>query len=534
MEEMQKDCREQSLPYASRHLHASVQRPLPTETKALNSNKVSDSLDSGAAPPRTRPHAVAVGAVAGLACGTLSLNAWLVIGTEIGLRVLALVFVLEALAVAAGAALAWAWLEQRVFRPLRMLADDVRLITHGNPAHRIELPDGHQLGRLSESVDTLALEFARARSETIKVIETAGARVARRNARLEAILGDLTEGVVVCTLQHRIVLFNQVAADMLGNSASLGLNRPLTALIQPAPLRDGLSQLWHGDDTPNSAEVLPFECRPVDDTRAPFEARMRLVLQPDGACSGYVVSLSGYTSDAGGDSATGASGVNRLERPVFYDFDLFDRDFDTPDHDIPLASLDFVVFDSETTGLQPSSGDEIVQVAAVRVVNGRILHSEIFDRLANPGRLIPGIATRIHGITDVMVSDQPPVAEVLKSFHRFAKDEVLVAHNAAFDLKFFALKEQDTGVSFDQPVLDTLLLSVVIQPDQTAHTLDAIAHRFGISIEGRHTALGDAVATAQVLIRMIEILASRGIVTLGDAVEASNRQLDVRRLQANF
>ena len=494
----------------------------------------SDSPDSGAAAPRTRPHAVAVGAIAGLACGTLILNAWLVVGTEIGLRVLALVFVLEALAVAAGAALAWAWLEQRVFRPLRMLADDVGLITHGNSAHRIELPDGHQLGRLSESVDTLALEFARARSETIKIIETAAARVARRNARLEAILGDLTEAVVVCTLQHRIVLFNQVAAGMLGNSETLGLNRPLTALIQPAPLRDGLSRLWHGDDTPNSAEVLPFECRPVDETLAPFEARMRLVLQPDGACSGYVVSLSGDTAGAGGDSARGESGAKRLERPVFYDFDLFDRDFDTPDHDIPLASLDFVVFDTETTGLNPSSGDEIVQIAAVRVVNGRILHSELFDRLANPGRSIPSVATRIHGITDAMVSDQPPAVEVVRSFHRFAKDDVLVAHNAAFDLKFFALKEQATGVSFDQPVLDTLLLSVVIQPDQTAHTLDAIAHRFGITIEGRHTALGDAVATAQVFIRMIEILNSRGIVTLSDAVEASNRQREVRRLQENF
>jgi DNA polymerase-3 subunit epsilon len=223
-----------------------------------------------------------------------------------------------------------------------------------------------------------------------------------------------------------------------------------------------------------------------------------------------------------------------MERPVFYDFDLFDRDFDRPDHDTPLASLDFVVFDTETTGLRPSSGDEIVQIAAVRVVNGRILHSELFDRLANPGRPIPGVATRIHGITDAMVSDQPPVVEVVTSFHRFAKDDVLVAHNAAFDLKFFALKEQATGVSFDQPILDTLLLSVAIQPDQPAHTLDAIAHRFGIGIEGRHTALGDAVATAQVFIRMIEILRSRGIVTLGDAVEASNRQLEVRRLQENF
>ena len=494
----------------------------------------SDSPDSGAAAPRTRPHAVAVGAIAGLACGTLILNAWLVVGTEIGLRVLALVFVLEALAVAAGAALAWAWLEQRVFRPLRMLADDVGLITHGNPAHRIELPDGHQLGRLSESVDTLALEFARARSETIKIIETAAARVARRNARLEAILGDLTEGVVVCTLQHRIVLFNQVAAGMLGNSETLGLNRPLTALIQPAPLRDGLSRLWHGDDTPNSAEVLSFECQPVDDTRAPFQARMRLVLQPDGTCSGYVVSLSGDASVSGRAAGTGTVGSREFERPVFYDFDLFDREFDTPLHDTPLASLDFVVFDTETTGLRPSSGDEIVQIAAVRVVNGRILHSEIFDRLANPGRPIPSVATRIHGITDAMVSDQPPVPEVVKAFYQFAGDDVLVAHNAAFDLKFFELQRPTTGVSFDQPVLDTLLLSVVIQPDQTAHTLDAIAHRFGITIEGRHTALGDSVGTAQVLIRMIEILGSLGIVTLGDAVEVSNRQLEVRRLQENF
>ena len=90
-------------------------------------------------------------------------------------------------------------------------------------------------------------------------------------------------------------------------------------------------------------------------------------------------------------------------------------------------------------------------------------------------------------------------------------------------MRFLQLKEKRTGLSFDHPVLDTLLLSAVVHPHQDSHRLEAIAERFNITIIGRHTALGDAIVTAEVLLRLIPLLAEKGIHTLGQAREAAEK-----------
>jgi DNA polymerase-3 subunit epsilon len=113
-------------------------------------------------------------------------------------------------------------------------------------------------------------------------------------------------------------------------------------------------------------------------------------------------------------------------------------------------------------------------------------------------------------------------------FHQFCEDTVLVGHNAAFDMRFLQLKESATGVRFTQPVLDTLLLSAVLHRDLGEHQLEAIAARFGVSVTGRHTALGDAMVTGEIFLRMIPLLAERGIVTLRQAREASERTFHAR------
>ncbi|MEL7047984.1 MAG: exonuclease domain-containing protein, partial [Pseudomonadota bacterium] len=229
--------------------------------------------------------------------------------------------------------------------------------------------------------------------------------------------------------------------------------------------------------------------------------------------------------------------VSPIKPLDFYDFKLLERAAPgAADHNTPLRDATFVVFDTETTGLEPSKGDEIISIAGVRVVNGRILMGETFDTLVNPGRSIPARSTAVHGITDSMVKDALPISVQLKRFHRFVGDSILVAHNAPFDLRFLDLKEDVTGLRFDGPVLDTVLLSAIVHDHTDQHTLDAVAERFGVTLppDKRHTALGDAMATADVFVRMIDLLQFNGITTLKQALEASERLQNIRRKQSKY
>jgi DNA polymerase III subunit epsilon len=216
-------------------------------------------------------------------------------------------------------------------------------------------------------------------------------------------------------------------------------------------------------------------------------------------------------------------------RPEFYDFDLFAQPEPAPELDsVPLAELAFTVFDTETTGLNPSEGDEIIAIGAVRILNTRLLRDEIFDQRINPRRPVSPESQAIHGISMEMLRDEPPLEVVLPRFGRFAEETVLVGHNAAFDMRFLQLAERRSRVRFAHPVLDTLLLSAVIQPEQEDHRLEAIAERLGVPVIGRHTSLGDAVLTGQVFVRLLPLLAAQGITTLGEAREASQRTMLAR------
>ena len=211
-------------------------------------------------------------------------------------------------------------------------------------------------------------------------------------------------------------------------------------------------------------------------------------------------------------------------RPEYYDFNLFRQTEESRAlDDRLLTELTYTVFDTETTGLEPSAGDEIIQIGATRIVNGRLLRGESIDQLIDPRRPLRPEGIPIHGITEEMVAGQPTIGQVLPTFHAFSEDTVLVAHNAAFDMRFLQLKEASTGICFRQPVLDTLLLSAVIHPNQESHKLEAICERLGVNVIGRHTALGDAIVTGEVFLKMIPLLAEMGIRTLREAREAAER-----------
>lgn len=211
-------------------------------------------------------------------------------------------------------------------------------------------------------------------------------------------------------------------------------------------------------------------------------------------------------------------------RPEYYDFSLFTVDEDNRELlNCPLESLTYSAIDTETTGLDPGGGDEILAIGAVRIVKGRILHADCFEQLINPVRDIPFDSYRIHGIDPAMVVDKPTINEVLPLFKRYVSNTVILGHDVAFDMKMFRLKEKSSGVAFSNPVLDTLLLSAMLHPIDRRHNLESIAKRLGVTIIGRHTALGDAMAAAEIFLKLIPLLQSKNIITLKEAINASKR-----------
>lgn len=218
-----------------------------------------------------------------------------------------------------------------------------------------------------------------------------------------------------------------------------------------------------------------------------------------------------------------------IPRSVVYDFKLLSKAGNAEVSCTPLDELTYVVFDTETTGLYPEQGDDIVQIAAVRIINGKRVNTEVFDTLVNPGRAIPASSTRVHGITNDMVRDAPEAASALQRFHKFAEGAVLVAHNAPFDMAFLKKHEARAQCRFDHPILDTVLLSAVLYGEAESHSLDALAHRLGITIpeEARHTAIGDAIATADALLKIIPALKARQLDTFGSVLSEvrQHRQL---------
>ncbi|HYN38531.1 MAG TPA: exonuclease domain-containing protein, partial [Rhodospirillales bacterium] len=646
-------------------------------------------------------------------------------------------------------AVLWAYLDYAIAQPLSAIVKGIQTVVLARSDYRIEIEEMHQLDGLPAAVNELIRQLGLARTGINEAIEKEIASLELQKTQLEAVLLDLHEGVIVGTLDHRILLYNNRAVQLLRIGGDIGLDRSLFHFLTRQPILHALSRLTtrlaQGRyDSPLGGPTVAFVGSTVDGKHT-LQGRMSLILAAHSTATGYVLSFEDDTEElaalglrdrllresteglrapvgnlrAAAEILVGDPGLGKAEqdgfkkvllqeskflcdrlevlsaqyrdvitghwpmseiyssnllqnltdrlreqrgieatiiglpqwlhgdsyslvelldrliarlsahfqttafdletvpgerwvyldvlwdgavlpaaeldawlvepledvlgglslreiverhktdvwslpdrpgrarlrlplpppaqpvagdmlpavppRPEFYDFDLLRRPLDLGDLAMrPLKALTYVVFDTETTGLEPSAGDEIVSIAGVRIVNGRILTGESFERMVNPRRVIPVDSIRFHGITDELVRDKPPIQVVLPQFRAFVGDAVLVAHNAAFDLKFLELRAAESGVAFDMAVLDTMLLSCFLHDYTPKHNLDVVAQRFGIPVHGRHTALGDALVTAGCFLKMLEMLDAHGVATLGEALAVSERVMQARTRKASF
>jgi DNA polymerase-3 subunit epsilon len=181
----------------------------------------------------------------------------------------------------------------------------------------------------------------------------------------------------------------------------------------------------------------------------------------------------------------------------------------------PLSGLTYVVVDVETTGASPDRGDRITEFAAVEVRDGAI--SDEFSSLVNPGVPIPAWISRLTGITDAMVADAPRFDDIAGMVRDRLEGRVFVAHNVPFDWRFVSAEmRRAASVLPTGPRLCTLRLARRALPGLPRKGLDSVSAYYGIEIEGRHRAGGDAVATAGVLLRLLEEMERHGVTEWGD------------------
>lgn len=175
---------------------------------------------------------------------------------------------------------------------------------------------------------------------------------------------------------------------------------------------------------------------------------------------------------------------------------------------IPRSYTDnsYVVFDIETTGLS-AQNDMITEIGAVKIVNGRIV--DRFAQLINPERPIPPNITELTGISDEMVADKPKIDEILPKFLDFCSDCIVVAHNAKFDTGFIRVQAEKHERTFKNKVEDTLELSRELFPDERSHKLNIVAKRLDVSLENHHRAVDDAVAAAEIFMKLMQIKEER-------------------------
>jgi DNA polymerase-3 subunit epsilon len=180
-----------------------------------------------------------------------------------------------------------------------------------------------------------------------------------------------------------------------------------------------------------------------------------------------------------------------------------------------LDNCRFAVVDVETTGTRARRGDRIIEIAVVTLDDAE--PRVVFHSLVNPGVPVPPFVASLTGITAAMLQTAPAFNAVVDALLEAFRGCVFVAHNARFDWAFVSAEvERARGLLLQGPRVCTMRLARRLLPDLARRNLDTVSYHFGITIEGRHRAVGDAVAAARVLWKLVGIAKENGARTLAD------------------
>ncbi|WP_299352705.1 exonuclease domain-containing protein [uncultured Shimia sp.] len=399
----------------------------------------------------------------------------------------------------------WMLFDENVAKPIERLAATMRTRAHAGVEQQVDTHAARYLGDLAPAAEAVSTVLSQTALDTAEAVAAETSRLASEKERLTALLTEIPVAMILVSPNHQIVLYDGQAAEALSQIHTPRLNASVFDYFKEKSLKAAYKKLiTTGMDVSFIAEGT--------ENKLTFDAR----LKPLGHAPGYMILIDDEHAQILPDAA----------RPLVYDFDLMEREVqaEAAIEDTPLNKLTFAVFDTETTGLLPHK-DEIVQIGAVRVLNGKMVPGEEINQLVNPGMKIPPASTKVHKVTDQMVAEAPDIHIASQRFHTFAKEAVIVAHNAPFDMAFLRRHGKTNGLDWNHPIIDTVLLSAVLFGASETHTLDALCERLNVTIpaELRHTALGDAVATAEVLCLMLPMLQSRGFHTFGQVVEQTRK-----------
>jgi len=325
--------------------------------------------------------------------------------------------------------------------------------------------------------------------------------------RLQAVLASIPDAMLVITDDGQVSLVNYAAKALLG-AERVAVGSSVYAALSRTTVRAAVERARQSD-SPIDAMIGTLEEHQLTAKVAALHAH-----------GGAVITIP----------------AEEVEFRAELEVDLALHDQPPPagalDDDTPLARLPVLVLDTETTGLDVN-GDRVVSIGCLRLVGGRLYRATSFDRLVNPGMAIPPRSTAIHGITDPMVADAPAFPEVYAALDDLMAGTVVVGHQIAFDLAMLRTECARHGCVWSEPpTLDTLLLATALLPELSTASLDAVAAELGVSVHGRHTALGDSLVTAEVFASLLPRLADRGVTTFGQASAFCNRAKRLIRAHA--